>query len=204
MPLRSVKMNRFIFGFQRRVWWPKCTPLSSSCFMETTWLVAVLAIRLALLALRPACGRPAPVGFVAVGRVAVHVLTPASTFAAVRRTVNEPPPEWAVCGRAKSTRSRRVADLSVRRGAGQPEIAAVIPSPGRHAGLSPACHRGRRAGPGGRQARAMDLRHRRALSLLGALAWLSAGFLLAAEPATAAAGWRWPLDPPVTVVAEFS
>src|SRR6185437_14686775 len=36
MPLRSVKMYRFIFGFQRRVWWPKWTPLSRSCFMVTT------------------------------------------------------------------------------------------------------------------------------------------------------------------------
>ncbi len=69
---------------------------------------------------------------------------------------------------------------------------------------STACHRGRRARPGGRQARAMDLRHRRALGLLGALAWLAAGPLLAAGPAAAAAGWRWPLDPPVAVVAEFA
>ncbi len=36
MPLRSPKMNRFIFGFQRRVWWPKWTPASSNCFMVTT------------------------------------------------------------------------------------------------------------------------------------------------------------------------
>src|SRR5947208_1646027 len=36
MPLRSVRMYRFIFGFQRRVWCPKWTPLSSSCFMVTT------------------------------------------------------------------------------------------------------------------------------------------------------------------------
>src|SRR4051794_16966513 len=36
MPLRSVKMNRFIFGFQRRVWCPKWTPLSSRFFMLTT------------------------------------------------------------------------------------------------------------------------------------------------------------------------
>src|SRR3954452_19615562 len=42
MPLRSVKMNRFIFGFQRRVWCPKCTPLSSSCFMLTTAIAASL------------------------------------------------------------------------------------------------------------------------------------------------------------------
>src|SRR3954452_2719616 len=36
MPPRSVKMKRFIFGFQRRVWWPKWTPASSNCFMVTT------------------------------------------------------------------------------------------------------------------------------------------------------------------------
>src|SRR2546425_9625810 len=29
MPLRSPKMYRFIFGFHRLVWWPKCTPASS-------------------------------------------------------------------------------------------------------------------------------------------------------------------------------
>src|SRR3954469_24827134 len=42
MPLRSVMMKRFIFGFQRRVWCPKCTPLSSSCFMLTTAIAASL------------------------------------------------------------------------------------------------------------------------------------------------------------------
>src|SRR3954451_16423624 len=36
MPLRSVMMKRFIFGFQRRGWWPKCTPLSRSWRMVTT------------------------------------------------------------------------------------------------------------------------------------------------------------------------
>ncbi|GEK20738.1 hypothetical protein CXY01_12580 [Cellulomonas xylanilytica] len=36
MPLRSVKMKRFILGFQRRVWCPKWTPLSSSWRMVTT------------------------------------------------------------------------------------------------------------------------------------------------------------------------
>ncbi len=50
----------------------------------------------------------------------------------------------------------------------------------------------------------MDLRHDRALWLLGALAWLAAGPLLAAGPAVGAAGWRWPLDPPVAVVAGFA
>src|SRR4051794_32132379 len=29
MPFRSPKMYSFIFGFQRFVWWPKCTPASS-------------------------------------------------------------------------------------------------------------------------------------------------------------------------------
>src|ERR687898_727218 len=33
MPLRSPKMYSFIFGFQRFVWWPKCTPASSRSFM---------------------------------------------------------------------------------------------------------------------------------------------------------------------------
>src|SRR6478609_3631412 len=36
MPLRSVMMKRFIFGFHRRVWCPKCTPLSRSWRMVTT------------------------------------------------------------------------------------------------------------------------------------------------------------------------
>src|SRR5579862_1594101 len=40
MPPRSVKMNRFIFGFQRRVWWPKWTPASSNSFMETTGIAS--------------------------------------------------------------------------------------------------------------------------------------------------------------------
>ena len=35
MPPRSAKMKRRIFGFQRRVWWPKWTPASSSSRMET-------------------------------------------------------------------------------------------------------------------------------------------------------------------------
>src|SRR5713226_3813424 len=34
MPLRSPKMYTFIFGFHRRVWWPKWTPASRSSFIE--------------------------------------------------------------------------------------------------------------------------------------------------------------------------
>src|SRR6266851_5513684 len=33
IPLRSPKMYSFILGFQRRVWWPKWTPASSSSFI---------------------------------------------------------------------------------------------------------------------------------------------------------------------------
>ena len=42
MPLRSVKMKRFIFGFQRLVWCPKCAPLSMSWRMVTTAMVVPL------------------------------------------------------------------------------------------------------------------------------------------------------------------
>src|SRR4026207_1255975 len=33
MPFRSPKMNSFILGFHRFVWWPKCTPASSRSFI---------------------------------------------------------------------------------------------------------------------------------------------------------------------------
>src|SRR5215216_3944840 len=35
MPPRSPKMKRRILGFQRRVWWPKWTPASSSSLIPT-------------------------------------------------------------------------------------------------------------------------------------------------------------------------
>ena len=35
IPSRSPKMKRRILGFQRRVWWPKCTPASSSSLIPT-------------------------------------------------------------------------------------------------------------------------------------------------------------------------
>src|SRR5215471_7685448 len=35
MPLHSPKMNSFILGFQRRVWWPKWSPASGSPFIVT-------------------------------------------------------------------------------------------------------------------------------------------------------------------------
>ena len=42
MPLRSVKMKRFIFGFHRRVWCPKWTPESSIWRMVTTGMSSLL------------------------------------------------------------------------------------------------------------------------------------------------------------------
>src|SRR5688500_12883495 len=58
MPLRSPKMNRFILGFQRRVWWPKWTPASNSCFMVTTATRVLLSHRLRACAATPGEGRP--------------------------------------------------------------------------------------------------------------------------------------------------
>ena len=39
---RQVKMYLAILGFQRRVWWPKWTPASRSCFIDTTAIVCFL------------------------------------------------------------------------------------------------------------------------------------------------------------------
>ena len=46
MPLRSVRMKRLTFGFHRRVWCPKWTPLSSSWRMVTTAMAVLLFWRL--------------------------------------------------------------------------------------------------------------------------------------------------------------
>src|SRR5690349_22036141 len=98
MPLRSVKMNRFIFGFHRRVWCPKWTPLSSSCFMLTTAMVAAL--------LR--CARPAGPRFSvdAEHRVAPALAFRSATPPAVARRDRggDCPPEQAGGERAKSIR----------------------------------------------------------------------------------------------------
>ncbi len=44
MPLRSSKMKRFIFGFQRCLWCPKCAPLSSNSFIVTSVLCQALSL----------------------------------------------------------------------------------------------------------------------------------------------------------------
>ena len=73
IPLRSAKMNGRILGFQRRVWWPKWTPASSSCRIETDGTVSdLLSVRSS--ADLVAGGRSAlcgPAGTVPVGTVRV-------------------------------------------------------------------------------------------------------------------------------------
>ena len=39
MALRFSKMNGFIFGFQRLVWWPKWTPASRSSVINSVDIV---------------------------------------------------------------------------------------------------------------------------------------------------------------------
>ena len=51
--LRSPKMKGDIFGFQKRVWWPKWTPASSICRMDT---LAMSKLLVGLVLRAPACG----------------------------------------------------------------------------------------------------------------------------------------------------
>src|SRR6266545_6437963 len=71
MPLRSPKMKSFIFGFQRFVWWPKCTPASSSSFMLTGGVTLVPCVVFTVVA-KPssssAAGHAGPVGLPAPSR----------------------------------------------------------------------------------------------------------------------------------------
>src|SRR5262245_12825091 len=57
MPLRSPKMYFCIFGFQRLVWWPKCTPASSSSFMVNVAIALSCSV-----GLRPRVAVPDPSG----------------------------------------------------------------------------------------------------------------------------------------------
>jgi hypothetical protein len=53
MPERSVRMKRLTFGFHRRVWCPKWTPLSSSWRMVTTAMAVLLCSGLSRSTDRP-------------------------------------------------------------------------------------------------------------------------------------------------------
>ena len=110
MPLRSVKMKRFIFGFQRRVWCPKWTPLSSSCFMLTT----AMWRRLSVCARRPGAGPRFSV-VAGTGWCAALASSGATPPAVARRDRGGDCPAWSAGrGRAKSTRRRRAAPDSIR------------------------------------------------------------------------------------------
>src|SRR3954447_12160152 len=52
MPFRAPKMCSFIFGFQRFVWWPKCTPASSSSFIAIAAKLSLLTAGLTACAAR--------------------------------------------------------------------------------------------------------------------------------------------------------
>src|SRR5712691_5377633 len=53
MPLRSPKMYSFIFGFQRRTWWPKWTPASKSSFIVNETKLSSPSRELVLYSPRP-------------------------------------------------------------------------------------------------------------------------------------------------------
>src|SRR5512144_1158476 len=199
MPLRSVKMNLFIFGFHRRVWCPKCTPLSSSCFMVTTAIAVRPPSALGYGRSRMAPAPDAP-------RRATPV--PPSGHRTERRTSaragwcggraceigsDEPPPASVRGCLPRCPGSRRRSRLD-------PQLCvALAPSPESRRPLSP-----------GRAARdAADMpQSRRAAPVAGLVtAPVAAGlFLLAALPTAAdvpSPRWRSPLDGP-RVAREFA
>src|SRR3970040_1227948 len=62
MPLRSPKMYFCILGFQRLVWWPKCTPASSSSFMVSAAISfsSSVGLRSRAAGVHPALTSPCP------------------------------------------------------------------------------------------------------------------------------------------------
>src|SRR4051812_17598316 len=185
MPLRSVKMNRFIFGFQRRVWCPKWTPLSSSCFMLTTAMP---------------CSLPVARG---AGRRAPRLTRPpggAPPWRPQRHSPGgcPPGPRWRLTrrraggGRAKSTRANgsRIEHTSPERSSSPAD--PVVHS--RRCSPPP--------GPCGGQSRAVP--RSAPLPLLLLAVWLAFPGAAGAAPFPAvpapAAPWSWPLAgrPPVT------
>src|SRR4051795_4895717 len=183
MPLRSVMMKRFIFGFQRRVWCPKCTPLSSNCFMLTTAIAASLF-----------CARSqGPRSSVVAGTgwrsaLATCSTTPPALLAGTE--VATAPPDAAGGGRAKSTRrdgSHRTAYASAGgdfpRRPGRPQIPTPPLRRGRGSGCSsgadslprrrPRARGGARAGARGRRTGGFPGAGHRAL--VGAGRWRARG-----------------------------
>src|SRR3954471_13705113 len=188
MPLRSVKMKRFIFGFQRRVWCPKWTPLSSRFFMLTTatWR------RLPSRARTTGAGRAAR-----LSRAHREVRRPGvrprhRTRRRGRDRGGDCPAAAAGRGHAKSARRRRTASTSIPAPPARPD--RVHPQPGRRSTTS---GRRRRGGPAGGTVADVS-----AARLLVVLAVVLAS-LVVPSPAAAAppsALWGWPLsgEPVVT------
>src|SRR3954468_19442608 len=187
MPLRSVKMKRFIFGFQRRVWCPKWTPLSSSCFMLTT------AIAASLICARPVAallGSDAGTGWCAAlasGR-ATHP-------AVARRDRGGDCPAEAGRGRAKST--RRNGPHRQAYASRSPVLRPVFPSRG-------PLHRSGRCPAAGRttaQCRAMPGRLLVPLLVLCTVAVAAPAAAAPARPA--ATPWSAPLEGALRVTRPF-
>src|SRR5690606_20454692 len=78
--LRAPKMNGFIFGFQKRVWWPKCTPALSMSRMVT---LVIVFLRLGWASLFP--------------RASTRLLAPVGEAAGTQRHVSEQ--VWISLGR---------------------------------------------------------------------------------------------------------
>src|SRR6185312_14349302 len=63
MPFRSPKMYSFIFGFQRFVWWPKCTPASSRSFIAIPGKVPPFLLTFTELEALACAGQPVFLAF---------------------------------------------------------------------------------------------------------------------------------------------
>ena len=132
MPPRSAKMKRRIFGFQRRVWWPKWTPASSSSRMETTD-IRFLSLGFGRFAgerrVEPAFRRPAPPpGRCSPGRgtkprKSSRTLRWSAPFAPMMapwnaRRARRRHPEGGLAARGRGGRARVSATTSCRRSSG--------------------------------------------------------------------------------------
>ena len=174
MPPRSPKMKRRILGFQRRVWWPKWTPASSSSAMPTSATGYSLCCDSGCAARRSrtrSCdlapsgqGRdPLPRGS-RFGSERLRIAASARSERAPRRSAGS--------GERTLERARRVNGCSKASRVGVQELALEAEQPGgavlgvaaRRDGRSPAGARG--SGACGRSpgaARSSDVRRQRAL-----------------------------------------
>src|SRR6476660_9853467 len=128
MPERSAKMKRRIFGFHRRVWWPKWTPASSQscswgCAMRVcvSYLSSGLSVHRVHLRPRPPQGHPrAGSGGVRDG----VILSPSLSLRVTRLPLAELEPlpgAWAT--RLLALDGARIA----RHEPGGPELGPVLP-----------------------------------------------------------------------------